>query len=163
MRGGLAYALAQLSERERLLLALMVLVAVPVGIVFLVILPLMEAREAAHRRAADNAALLTWVAAQVTQMPVDAEASVGGEARTPTIGIAGIEESLVSADLREQVVQLANRSDGGVNLSMEDAPFDTLSQWLRQMKGSWGYNLTAFRFEAASPGLVNAVFELAPP
>ena len=162
MRGGLAYALAQLSDRERVLLALMSLIAVPVGVVFLAILPMLEARDVAAREAREAEALLEWVADRVREMPVDAGTSQG--AATPsTIGIAGIEDSLVDVGLRDQVVTLANRNDGGVDLTLEGAPFDTLSSWLRDSQLGWGYQLVAFRFEAASPGRVNAVFELAAP
>lgn len=163
MKGGLAYALAQLSDRERWLLAVFALVAAPVGVIFLAVLPMLDARDAAQRQAREAEALLAWVADQVRVMPEDA-GPTGAEASAPaTLGIAAIEDSLVAAGLRDQVAQLANRGDGGVDLSLQDAPFDLLSQWLRQMEGRWGYRLAAFRFEASDPGLVNAVFELAVP
>jgi len=60
-------------------------------------------------------------------------------------------------------VQLANRNDGGVDLTLDNVPFDGLSAWLKDMTPKWGYKLTAFRFEQASPGLVNALIELSAP
>jgi len=51
MKGGLAYLLAQLSDRERLLLALMALVAVPLAVVFLGVMPMLDARDKAEQAA----------------------------------------------------------------------------------------------------------------
>ncbi|MEL7116087.1 MAG: type II secretion system protein GspM, partial [Pseudomonadota bacterium] len=145
------------------LLGLMALIVLPFAVIFFAVLPLMEASERADAAARDNEATLTWVTEQVTKMPENAGADGGAEADSLTIGIAGIEDRLVSAGLRDQVVQLANRADGGVDLALEDTPFETLTAWLRSVEGDWGYQIAAFRLDAASPGLVNAVFELAVP
>lgn len=163
MKGGLAYMLAQLSDRERLLLVVMALVALPLGVVFLVVLPMLEQRDAAQQQAREQAALLAWVSEQVTKMPIDAGPGANTENAATTIGISGIEDSLVAATLRDQVAQLVNRPDGGVDLSLDNAPFDRVADWLRQAQPDWGYHLSAFKFDLASPGLVNAVFELRAP
>lgn len=162
MTVGLAYTLSQLTGRERGLFAVMAGVAVPLGVIFLAILPMLEARDAADARAREAEALLTWVADQVRLMPEEVGA-LAEEESAATIGIAGIEDSLVTADLRDQVVELANRSDGGVDLALEDAPFDRVSDWLRTGAAASGYTLATFRFEASDSGLVNARFELAAP
>ncbi len=163
-RGGLVYALAQLSERERLLLLLLGVVVVPVAVVFLAVLPMLEARDEARADAREAAALLAWVSDQVRALPAEGAApgtAFGAEAEP--IGISGIEESLVRIDLRPHVSQLANRSAGGVEVALDEAPFDRLGDWLTAMAPVWGYEIASFRIEAASAGLVNATFDLAVP
>ena len=160
-RLSLSYALAQLSDRERILLFLLAIVMVPVAVVFLAILPLMEARENALNDAAETRSLLNWVSAQVTEMPEDAGAGNNDDnSAASTIGLSGVEDSLVQYDLRDLVSQLANRNDGGIDLALEQAPFEMLSLWLKDMAPVWGYRMAAFRIEAVSPGKVNARFEL---
>jgi len=159
--GRIIYTLAQLSERERLLLTLLGVVVVPLAVIFLAVLPLMQARDAARAQAAEATAMLDWVAVQVRALPAEgtelpmAEVGIGDP-----IGISGIEESLVRGDLRAQVSQLSNRPGGGIDLALEAAPFDLLGAWLLAMTPDWGYRIAAFRIEAVEPGLVNATFEL---
>ena len=156
----LAYTLAQLSMRERALLAVLALVAIPAAIVFFAVLPMIEARNSATARAQESEILLAWVVDQVRITPIS-EDGAGQEADSSAIGIAGIEDSLVAGGLRDRVAQLANRPDGGVDLALDDAPFTALTDWLQSMETTSGYQITAFRLDATSPGLVNAVFELA--
>ena len=162
MRGGLAYALAQLSDRERVLLFLLAIVIVPVAVIFLAVMPLMETRDRANDQLRESKALLVWVSDQVRLMPAEVAGNAAETGASAVIGLSGIEESLVTAGLREQVSKLSDRTDGGVDLSLEAAPFEQLSAWLTQMSPTWGYALSAFRIEAATPGLVNANFELRP-
>ena len=159
--GRIIYALARMSERERLLLTLLGVVVVPLAVIFLAVLPLMQARDAARAQATEAAAMLDWVATQVRALPAEgAEAATAPDANTGPIGISGIEESLVRGDLRAQVSQLSNRPQGGIDLALEAAPFELLGAWLQAMTPLWGYRIAAFRIEAAEPGLVNATFEL---
>ena len=159
--GRLIYALAQLSERERVLLLLLSVVAIPVAVMFLAVLPLLEARDVARRTAFEADAMLVWVSGQVRALPAEGNTSERPTAVTADpIGISGIEDSLVRIGLRTQVSQLANRSEGGVELSLEAAPFDMLGDWLAAMTPVWGYAIAAFRVETVSAGLVNATFEL---
>ena len=163
MSGGLAYALARLSDRERGLLLLLGAVVVPVAIAFLVVMPLIEARDRAARSLSEAEAMRVWVAEQVKLLPPESvgEATTSLQPAEP-IGITGIEESLVRIDLRDFVTQLANRDRGGVDLTLENAPFDRLGDWLLAMAPRWGYEVSAFRIDATDPGLVNASFELEP-
>ncbi|MCG6902171.1 MAG: type II secretion system protein M [Rhodobacter sp.] len=159
----MTYALAQLSGRERALLLVFALFAVPLAVIFLLVLPLLETRDAAREQATQAAATLAWVSDQVRAYPADTDAP-GQAASTgaASMGISAIEESLVRAGLRQYVSQLANRTGGGVDLALQSVPFDQLGGWLREMTPLWGYRIAAFRFEAGDPGLVNATFELEP-
>jgi len=159
-RGGMIYAFAQLSDRERGLLLILSGIILPVAVVFLALMPLMEARDRTARAAQEASSTLIWVADQVRRLPV------GGAGDGPTItgpapiGISGIEDSLVQGSLRDFVSQLANRTDGGIDLALEAAPFDDLTLWLQSVLPVWGYRIAAFRIEAVTNGLVNASFEL---
>lgn len=159
--GRTIYALAQLSERERLLLLVLGVIVIPLAVVFLAVMPLLEARNSARAEADRAHALLEWVSEQVRAMPADgAEAAAPLGTGAEPIGISGIEESLVRVDLRPHVSQLSNRAEGGVDLTLEGAPFGLLGDWLLAMVPVWGYELAAFRLETVSPGIVNASFEL---
>lgn len=159
--GRLVYALAQLSTRERRLLALLGAVFVPLAVVFLAILPQVQARDAARSAAAEAEAMLVWVSGQVRALPAEGTAPVAEPSRVDPIGISAIEQTLVQADLRGQVTDLSNRDDGGVNLAFEAVPFEALSDWLAATTPDWGYRIATFRIErTADAGLVRAAFEL---
>lgn len=70
-RGGLIYALAQLSERERILLLLLGVIVIPLAVVFLALQPLMQARDEARAAAIEAQALLAWVSDQVEALPAE--------------------------------------------------------------------------------------------
>lgn len=159
MSGRTSARLAQLSERERFLLGVMTLVALPLAVFFLGVQPLLDARDTAARQAQEAAALRDWVAAQVRVFPEDAQAQAAQT--SGAIGITGIEDGLVAWGVRDAVSQLANR-DNGVDIAFDAVPFDLLGQWLVSQTPDWGYDIRAFRVEMVSLGLVNARFELEP-
>lgn len=146
--GRLAAAAAGLTGRERLLLALLAAVAVPLCVVFLWILPTIESNRAVRSDLSEARALLDWVAAR------DAEAAaqqaratqVVEDARAP-VGISGIERSLAEAGLRRAVTRLANRESGTVELGFDSVGFTLLSPWLDRIDTELGYRLSAFRIE----------------
>jgi len=158
--GRMVFALAQLSERERLLLLLLGLIVVPLAVIFLAVIPLIDARDAARGRAESATAMLDWVADQVRALPAETAAVVESDSTVDPIGISDLEESLVNWGLRENVSLLSNRVEGGVDLALDAARFDDLGNWLLTMMPDWGYQVTAFRIETVSDGIVNATFEL---
>ncbi len=161
-RGPLVYALARLSERERLLLVLLGAVVVPAALVFALVLPLVEARDAARAAAQESTAVRAWVADRVRGLPAEGGAPVVETAATEPIGISAVEQGLVQAGLRGQVVDLSNRDDGGIDLALDAVAFEALIAWLAQASPDWGYRIAAFRIERDAPGLVRASFELEP-
>ena len=161
MKGGLAYGLAQLSGRERMLVAALFLIVVPVAAVFLGIMPLMEARDKAQNKTRENQILLDWVSDQVRQMPVGAGTEEKAQdLGSNAIGLSGVEQSLVDAGLRDQVSQLSDKGDGGIDLVLENAPFELVGQWVDNVAPIWGYEIAAFQFDLVEPGLIRASFEL---
>ncbi len=161
--GALAKGLARLSERERLLIGLLTLVAVPLAIVFLVVLPLIGARQEAAADLRDAEEMRNWVSEQVREFPANA-GELGSEAAgiAAAFSLSEVEESLVGAGVREAVSQLSDREGGGMDLSFDAVAFAPLGAWLDDISPIWGLDITAFRIEAVSPGLVSARFTLEP-
>ncbi len=159
--------LAGLSRRERWLLVLLIVVALPMAAVFGLILPLNQARKAAQAEVHETRAVEKWVAARAADyLAQGAELRATGAAapasRTP-IGISGIELSLVEAGLRKDVTELANNADGGVTLRFDEVAFTGLTNWLSLNEMSWGYKLDAFNFGRGTRNdLVEAEFKLVP-
>ncbi len=152
------------APRERWLLALLVLLILPVTLIFLWLLPQMDARAAAEQnlRTAEN--LRLWVAERVAEKAaLDAALPDTPTGPVAAIGISGIEQSLIAAGLRDAVTRLANRDSGGVELGFDVVEFRALSDWLETQTTAWGYQIDAFRFDATdTPGSVAATFLLEP-
>jgi len=160
----LAYSLARLTARERILLLTLIAVAVPLAVAFLAVAPMLAARDAARTSLAEAEALRDWVADRVVALPPGGLSAPATEvtASVAPIGLSGLEQSLFAADLRDRVAQLSNRSGGGVDLEFDAVEFDTLIGWLSDTVPGWGYDIAAFRIERADPGLAVAGFTLEP-
>ncbi len=160
----IAYRLAQLTGRERLLLLMLVAVILPVAVGFMVIAPVLQARTDAALAAQEADALRDWVAARVTDLPPEGLSSAAPTTGTDSapIGLSGLERSLVDAGLRDRVAQLANMAGGGVDLQFDAVAFDALIGWLADTTPGWGYQIAAFRIERADPGRAEAGFTLEP-
>ena len=86
-----------LSRRERWLVAVLALIALPVGAVYGIALPLAQSREAARAAVAEARATELWVADQAVQFATlarDAGQRPQVTRATTPIGISGIEASL---------------------------------------------------------------------
>ncbi len=164
MTGALSRLLAQRSPRERLLLALLVLGAVPLAFVALVALPLLDARAVARADLAAAQATRGWYAARQTEiaaLPRMDAAVPGAESRAP-VGLGGIEAQLIDAGLREAVTLLANAQNGRVALTLGPVSFDPLMGWLAALEAGAGYRVLNLRLERAMPGQVSAELQLEP-
>ncbi|WP_297774255.1 type II secretion system protein GspM [uncultured Roseovarius sp.] len=139
-----------LSRRERWLLALLTLVAVPIGAIYGIALPLAETREAARAAVSEARATELWVADQalvyatLTRETAQTESTV--RVTTP-VGISGIEASLREAGLRDAASELANAADGGITIRFDEVRFTRLAEWLTTQNDIWGYDLAGFTFE----------------
>ena len=161
MSGRLIDFLLRLAPRERRLLGLLVLIVLPLGVVFGLLLPLQEARERALTERAEAVALNLWVQDRAAEMQ-GLQPSVDAEPRT-AIGTSGIEEALIGAGLRDRLSELSSDSEGVVVLRFEDVRFTRLADWLSTVSQSWGYDIALFRFEAGdAPGNVAASLTLTP-
>ncbi|SFE40997.1 type II secretion system protein GspM [Roseivivax sediminis] len=154
-------ALLRLAPRERFLLGVLVLLALPAAVAFGVLLPLVEERRAAEAALAEARAVNVWVTERAAEMAALAPAERAGP-RDP-VGLAGLERSLIGAGLRDVVAELSNASGGGVTLAFDDAPFTDLAAWLDTSDPYWGYDIEELLLERSdAPGLVRADLRLVP-
>lgn len=157
----LLHRLLQLTRRERLLLAALGLVCLPLGVVFGLVLPLTEALQRAEREVAEARTLLDWVQAEARRLPPEALAAEA-PASAP-VGLGGLERGLVAAGLRDRIAELANRGAGEIEVGFAPLPFTELAAWLETVEREGGYRIAALRLEAAErPGEVTAELTLAP-
>jgi len=151
--------LLRLSPRERRLLGLLTLVVIPALLWLWLIAPLLESRAALLRQTAEAQALQLWVADRAA----DQQQLGQGAGLTPPIGISGLEQSLVAAQLRPQVTRLGGQVDGGIELGFETVEFAALASWLSRMDPGWGYDIATLRLQRhEDPGLVSAELTLLP-
>ncbi|MCA2012764.1 type II secretion system protein GspM [Pararhodobacter sp. CCB-MM2] len=164
MIAALARLLARRSPRERLLLALLVLAALPLGAVTLVALPLAEARQQAAATLSEARATQEWYRAR--QVEIAALPAQGGpapeQARVAPVGLGGIEARLIEAGLRDGVTRLAEASGRRVALDLTGQPFAPLMDWLAALEADAGYRVSALQLERSGPGLVDAELQLEP-
>ncbi|MEP2785126.1 MAG: type II secretion system protein GspM [Pseudoruegeria sp.] len=155
--------LAGLNPRERVLLALLGGVVLPLAILFGLLLPLQEQRTAARAALQDASALQLWVQEQARRAPAPSQSDSPLDAPSGAIGTSGIEQALLQANLRENVTRLSNQSNGIVTLSFESIAFDVLTDWLSAMRPIWGYDVQAILLErGVEAGLVQADLTLVP-
>jgi general secretion pathway protein M len=151
--------LLQLAPREKRLLALLILGVIPLAIWFGWLAPLTQARAQAARDLARAHALQGWVQEQVAIQSLFSPVQDTGP--RAAIGTSQLEQELISAGLRDQVSTLANRADGGIELSFEAVEFGGLMQWLVSSDPDWGYDISSFRIERGTePGIIAATFRL---
>lgn len=156
MMGRLAEALLNLSRRERLLLAVLAAIGLPVAVVFGLILPLADAQSRARGEASEALEIRNWVAARAAEAPSPVgPATAAGEAQEP-IGISLLDGSLREAGLRDAVDTLANRGEGEVELGFGNVRFSALASWLDRMAPGWGYEIATLRFDRGEAGDVVA-------
>ena len=156
--------LMERSRRERWLLAVLVLVALPLGLWQGVAVPLLDRQAAARAALAGTRATEAWVAEQAVLHARLMRAAGGGEGRAAApVGMSGIEAALREAELRDAVTELANTADGGITLRFDAVRFSRLAAWLSAQSGQWGYDLDAFTFErGAREDVVAADLRLVP-
>ncbi|MEL6886680.1 MAG: type II secretion system protein GspM [Pseudomonadota bacterium] len=159
MSGRLIDMLAARTGRERMLLAVLVLVALPVLIGGAVLWPLHTGRLQAEQARNDALALHQWVVARAAEAP----AVAATDAPAP-IGSTGVEQTLIAAGLRQDVTDLGVRDGGEIELRFDAVTFVTLANWISAQAPVWGYDLSRFRIAAhETPGKVSATLVLSPP
>ena len=148
----------QLAPRERVMVLVCGAVVVLALIWQLLINPLFTNTANLDKRVADKTAQLATLQEQAGQVWV-ADGTSGASA-APT---GGANQSIVVIiDRTTRSRQLAqylkrNQPDGnsGVRLRFEGAPFDTLMEWLGELKNSYGMTVTSANFDESGTGRVN--------
>lgn len=136
------------TGRERILLGVLVGVLVPLGLVFGLLLPLAEQREAAERALANEEKLNVWVAARAAEAAKLAPAEPEAAKDIPEpIGISALEQGLKKARLWPYVKRLEAQAQGGIALDFEEVVFTELMNWLERSHPRWGYEFDSFRME----------------
>lgn len=162
MNGRLIDFLLQRSGRERILLAALFAIGLPLAVVFAVLLPLKDRKDAALAANAEAVALNIWVqdrAAELTQFAESPQAAAAAE----PIGSSAIEESLIAASLRPFVSELGVADGGVIELRFDLVKFTALADWISANSRTWGYDISSFRFEATQEsGKVSARLALTP-
>lgn len=147
------------SPRERRLLALLVLVLGGALLWLWLVSPLLVGRAAQLQQLAQAQALQLWVAERAADQQQLAQA----QQPSPPIGISGLEQGLVGAQLRQQLTRLSGAGDGAIELAFEAVEFTALARWLSQMDPGWGYDIVSLRLQRhRDPGLISAELVLAP-
>lgn len=156
-------ALSQRSLRERFLLLLLVVIVLPLALVFGAALPLQEHRKTAQADLNEAQALNDWVASRASEAAHLAPISTQSEApvQNAPIGLSGLEQSLLAANLRRAVDRLEARGSGDIALEFGAVDFVDLMQWIDAQDPEWGYVITSVRIEPGkAPALVKAAFLL---
>lgn len=162
----LAGFLVGISRRERMMIAILACVALPLAVIAGVAQPLAERRAAAHSAADDARKVELWVAEQAVlyaNLTRDRATAQSPARITAPVGISGIEASLREAGLRSFASELANAADGGITLRFDAVRFTQLAEWLTAQSDLWGYDLDGFTFErGARADVVEAQLRLVP-
>ncbi|MCC5969537.1 MAG: type II secretion system protein M [Pararhodobacter sp.] len=165
MTDRLVQFLAAMSGRERLLVALLLIIAIPAGLVQGVAMPLLARQDAARLAVAEAEAMQDWLRARQAELAMLPAINNAGPAQeqTPPAGLSALETGLVSAGLREPLVTLTNPSGGSVSLRFQAAPFTRLMPWLEEVEQRMGYRLTMLRLsQTDAPDQVDAEIQLEP-
>jgi len=158
--------LSGLSPREIGLLIVLGGAALPVAVVFAMLLPVLNAHGAAGRAAALARADFDWLRAQLVAadtagllaMAAQPGATPGSDRPT---GLAALERSLVDAGLRQEVGFIGNAEGNGVRIEFEQVGFAAFMDWLGKTEARFGYDIGALRLEqGATPGRVAAALVL---
>ncbi|KPQ07443.1 MAG: general secretion pathway protein M [Rhodobacteraceae bacterium HLUCCA12] len=156
---------ANLTRRERILLALLVLGAVPAGLVQGIALPLLARNHAADTAVAEAEALRAWLQErqrELATLPPDPGAAQSTDARDPA-GLSALEDSLAEADLRDTMVSMTNPRGAQVSMQFDAADFVALMPWLDRVEARMGYHVALLRITGAdAPGTVTAEITLEP-
>lgn len=165
MSQALIRLLGRCAPRERILLALLVLVVAPVALWLGVLAPLGEARRAAETRVAEATALQAWVQARVGEYTALAPSRPTGSeaADTGPVGASAVEQTLIDARLHAWLKSFDTDDDGGIRLRFEDVVFEELMTWISAQDPDWGYEITTLAIqETSAPGLSIISLQLNP-
>lgn len=153
--------LMHLASRERWLIAGLFGVVVPLGLFFAVLLPLQEEKSTQVANRTEAIALNLWVQERVRENALIAQVTKTDEREA--IGPSGVEQSLITAGLRDAITELSGSAEGTIDLQFDAVRFTRLMGWLSQIDPVWGYDIAQFRFESRlASGYVTARLTLTP-
>jgi general secretion pathway protein M len=148
--------LAQLSERERRVLAVGAVAAVLI-FVFGVVLPLDHSVAKAHARLAQKRADLAWMQGVAPEIAASAAPPArGGESL-----LVIVDRSARESGLGSTLAGSEPGAPGTLSIRLSKAPFDTVVAWLARLAQQNGIHVDSATIDSAGgPGLVNAALVL---
>lgn len=153
--------LLRLNSRERALLAVLCCVVLPLALWLGVLVPLSDARNNARTELQEARALTLWVQERAADQTLLLRTDAG--APRDKIGLSGVEQSLISAGLRDQLSEVSNRAGDAIELRFDAVEFEDLSLWLLASDPAWGYDIVALQVERSdTPGIVFSSLTLVP-
>jgi type II secretory pathway component PulM len=160
MSGRLIDALLRRTPRERLLLALVTFLVLPVGVAVGLLEPLARARMDALHGLEEELNLNSWIRARISEQERLAAVSADGTTQARSlrpIGISAVEQSLVENGLRDDISTLGAGAVGTVELGFDEVDFSRFANWLSQSHPGWGYEVESLRIDATDRPSVVAV------
>lgn len=162
MIGQISDVLLRLTHRERVLVGLLVLFLFPAVLWLAVVGPLTQRRIQAEADLAEARSLNLWVGQRSLEM-AQLQTAVQAAGPQPPIGLAGLEQALITAGLRPTLTGLSNGAEGGIDLRFDAVSFTDLMAFLSAQEPQWGYELSGFRIgEGTDVGQVRAEIHLTP-
>jgi general secretion pathway protein M len=152
----------QLEQRERLLVAAAGVLVIIALVVLLIIQPISSQTSRGLERVTDKRALLTeleQVAQRIGPQAGGVSSVIG--ANTDSLVVV-VDQTTRSAGLAAYLKR--NQPDGAnsIRLRFENAPFDTIVEWLAELDVNFSMSATSANIDmAADPGRVNCNFTLA--
>lgn len=134
-----------LAERERLLLSIGVLVMASLLAYVLVVEPLQnELKAATAERAAKTTLFQELQKAAAEADALRAQQVVAGSLPDGAVAQNVVQESAEAAGLTERIENVGPGDAGSVELSLEQARFDTALLWLATLRQQYGLRVEAF-------------------
>lgn len=151
-----------LEERERLLVAVAGVMVIIAVLVLGIIRPIAGQTSRGHERVADKRELLTELE-QVAQRigPQRGGMTPGNAVNTDSLVVV-VDQTTRNAGLAAYLKR--NQPDGAtsIRLRFENAPFDTIVEWLAELEAEYNLSATSANIDMASDtGRVNCNFTLA--
>lgn len=161
----LATILSALSQRERWLLTLLAIVALPAALWLGLVEPLTQRRADARAALAEAVDLRDWLharRAELAALPAPPSPTAPPAGPAPE-GLGGLETRLAALDLPRGAGQLADAGAGVVTLRLTGVPFADLMPWLQDLEVRAGYRIAAITLTPAdTPARVDADLRLEP-
>lgn len=162
MTGTLAGAVDRLNSREKVLLAALVFFVLPLGLYFLVAVPLQDKRSQTREQLSLVQSEYRWVLARHEEWSAVDKLGQTPEQYDP-VGLAGIEAALSQQDLRSRVRNLENTDAGGITLRLDPVAFTQVARFLEYLDQTSGYDIKSLGMTATeSAGDVELTLDLIP-
>jgi general secretion pathway protein M len=105
----------------------------------------------------DQKVTLQWIQSNLDQVKKLRLTKRGTKTSSNEALLTLIERTAKNIQLRKQLQNIKPKGDNGVQLMVEQAPFDTLIRWLGQLTLNHGLEIESLNIDKQdSPGLVNA-------